>query len=64
MYSPKEFSVLIGKCVKTLQRWDKSGLLKARRTPSGRRYYTEEDYKNYIEGNFDAVGSQNRNQTN
>lgn len=30
----------LGKTVKTLQRWDRSGLLKAIKTPTGRRVYT------------------------
>lgn len=33
--------------VKTLQRWDNDGLLKAYRTPTNRRYYTEEQYLTY-----------------
>ena len=64
MYSPKKFAEMIGKSVKTLQRWDREGILVAKRSPTNRRYYTEEDYKNYIEGNFDALSSQDRNKTN
>jgi len=43
-YSPKEFGQLIARSTKTLQRWDREGILKARRTPTNRRYYTHEDY--------------------
>lgn len=43
-YKPKEFAELIGVSVKTLQRWDREGLLKANRTPTNRRYYTREHY--------------------
>jgi putative resolvase len=39
-----EFSQLIGKTVSTLQRWDRDGSLTAFRTPSGRRFYTHEQY--------------------
>ena len=34
--------------VKTLQRWDREGILVAKRTPTGRRYYTEDQYLEYI----------------
>ncbi len=40
---PHEFAEKLGVTVKTLQRWDKSGKLKAKRTPSNHRYYTEDD---------------------
>ena len=45
---PKDMSQKIGVSVKTLQRWDKAGILKAHRTPTNRRYYTEEQYLKYI----------------
>lgn len=34
--------------VKTLQRWDCEGILVAKRTPTDRRYYTEDQYLEYI----------------
>ncbi|WP_025023042.1 IS607 family transposase, partial [Ligilactobacillus hayakitensis] len=37
-----------GVTVRTLQIWDKKGTLKAYRTPTNRRYYTEEQYLEYI----------------
>ena len=43
-YKPKEFAELIGVSVKTLQRWDREGILNANRTPTNRRYYTREHY--------------------
>jgi putative resolvase len=46
-YSPKQFGALIGKSVLTLQRWDKAGILPARRTPTNRRYYTHDQYLEY-----------------
>lgn len=43
-YKPKEFAELVGVSVKTLQRWDRDGILKAYRTPTNRRYYTVDQY--------------------
>lgn len=43
-YKPKDFAELLGVSVKTLQRWDRDGILKANRTPTNRRYYTYEQY--------------------
>lgn len=43
-YKPKEFAELLGVSVKTLQRWDRDGILKANRTPTDRRYYTYDQY--------------------
>ena len=43
-YKPKDFAELLGVSVKTLQRWDREGTLKANRTPTDRRYYTYGQY--------------------
>lgn len=43
-YKPKDFAELLGVSVKTLQRWDRNGILKANRTPTDRRYYTYDQY--------------------
>ena len=43
-YSPKDFDLLVGKTTKTLQRWDRAGLLKAHRSITQRRYYTHDQY--------------------
>ena len=43
-YKPKDFAELLGVSVKTLQRWDREGILKADRTPTDRRYYTYDQY--------------------
>ena len=43
-YKPKDFAELLGVLVKTLQRWDRDGILKANRTPTNRRYYTYDQY--------------------
>jgi len=47
-YSPKNFGQLVGRTTNTLQRWDRSGILKAQRLPTGRRYYTHEQYLEVI----------------
>lgn len=43
MYKPNEFAKKLSISVKTLQRWDVSGRLPAKRTLAGHRYYTEDD---------------------
>src|SRR5579859_132123 len=43
-YSPREFGQLIARSTRTLQEWDRKGILKAYRTPTNRRYYTHEQY--------------------
>lgn len=40
---PGEFAKRMGVSVKTLHRWDETGKLPAKRTPSGHRYYLESD---------------------
>ena len=47
-YSIGEFSRLTNIKVKTLQKWDKDGILVAYRTPTDRRYYTETQYNEFI----------------
>lgn len=46
-YKPKDFAELINVSVKTLQRWDREGILIAKRTPTDRRYYTYDQYLEY-----------------
>ena len=41
-YKVGEFAKLLNVTVKTLQNWDKQGSLKAYRTPTNQRFYTEE----------------------
>ena len=48
MYTPSEFGEKIHISVKTLQRWDRQGVLKAHRTASNRRYYTQEDLRKIL----------------
>ncbi|SFG68230.1 Predicted site-specific integrase-resolvase [Sporolactobacillus nakayamae] len=45
---PQEMANKIGVTVTTLQRWDRSGKLVANRTPTNRRYYTEEQLNEYL----------------
>lgn len=54
-YKPQEFAEMIGVSVKTLQRWDRDGKLKAFRTPTDRRYYTHKQYVDYM-GNDTKTG--------
>ena len=55
-YKPKDFAELLGVSVKTLQRWDREGILKANRTPTKRRYYT---YDQYLQ--FKGINTENDN---
>lgn len=47
LYAPREFARLIGRSVKTLQRWDRLDILHAFRSPTNRRYYTHTQYLQY-----------------
>jgi predicted site-specific integrase-resolvase len=48
LIKPNEMAKRLGVTVKTLQRWDKDGKLIAFRNPNNRRYYSEEQYLEYI----------------
>lgn len=48
MLKPSEMARRCGVTVKTLQAWDRAGKLKAYRTPTNMRYYTEEQYNTFI----------------
>ncbi len=43
MYTPYQFAKQVGVSVKTIQKWDRIGILPAKRTITNRRYYTDED---------------------
>jgi predicted site-specific integrase-resolvase len=45
---PKDLANMLNVSVKTLQRWDNDGTLKAYRNPKGRRYYTIEQYNDVM----------------
>jgi Predicted site-specific integrase-resolvase len=38
---------MLGISVRTLQQWDRDGKLVAFRSPTGRRYYTDEQIRHY-----------------
>jgi putative resolvase len=43
MYTPAQFAKRVGVSVKTIQKWDRLGILPAKRTITNRRYYTDSD---------------------
>ena len=47
-YRLNEFAKLVNRSVKTLQKWDRLGQLKANRTATNRRYYTHDQYLEYM----------------
>lgn len=48
MIKINEMAKRLGVSVQTLQKWDRKGILVAKRNPNNRRYYTEEQYLEYI----------------
>lgn len=48
MLKPNEMAKRLNVTVGTLQRWDREGKLKAYRTQTNRRYYTEEQVNNFL----------------
>ena len=48
MLKPNETAKRLNVTVGTLQRWDREGKLKAYRTQTNRRYYTEEQVNNFL----------------
>ena len=50
---PKEMAERLGVTVRTLQEWDRKGIFPAHRTPTNKRYYTEQDYLKYINDHSD-----------
>ena len=51
MLKPKQVAEKLNVHIKTLQRWDREGILKAKRTPTNRRYYTEQMLEEFLNGN-------------
>src|SRR5512135_3597503 len=43
MYTPAQCAKRVNVSVKTIQKWDRIGVLPAKRTITNRRYYTDED---------------------
>ena len=48
IYRVNEFAKRIGKSPATLRRWDNTGILVAKRHPSGHRYYDESDVRKIL----------------
>ena len=48
IYTITEAAKILNRCIKTLQRWDKSGILKAGRTKTNRRFYTERQLLEFL----------------
>ena len=48
IYRLNEFAKKINVSYQTLQRWDRDGILKAYRTPTNMRYYTDEHYEQFL----------------
>ena len=59
IYKPKEFAKLVNVTVTTLQRWDREGVLKAYRNPKNRRFYTEQQLKEFKGENSDKSSGKN-----
>jgi DNA-binding transcriptional MerR regulator len=53
IYKIKEAAKLLGYSVKTLQRLDREGILKANRTVTNRRYYTEKQLLKFLKKDND-----------
>lgn len=47
-YTASEVASLFKKDIKTIQRWDREGRLVAKRTPSNRRFYTQEQINKFL----------------
>ena len=48
MLTISEAAQHLNRCVKTLQRWDRVGVLVAKRTPTGRRYYEKGQLESWL----------------
>jgi len=48
IYNISKAAKILGYSVKTLQRLDRQGILKAKRTITNRRYYTEEQLRGFL----------------
>ena len=45
---PKNVADSLGITIRTLQTWDRKGILKAKRSPTNRRFYTEDQISQYL----------------
>lgn len=48
-YRPSEVCAMLGICYKTLYRYDKADIFKARRDLNNRRYYLKSDIEDFIQ---------------
>lgn len=51
-YKPSEVCKILNICYKTLYRWDKANVFKARRTSTNRRFYLKSDIEDFIKRNM------------
>jgi putative resolvase len=56
MLKLKEVAKILNVHVKTLQLWDRKGIFKAKRTPTNRRYYTEQMLEEFLNGKQQVPG--------
>ena len=54
IYKVGEFAEKIGVSISTLQRWDRTDVLKSKRTPTNQRYYTDEDLNKVLNSEAEA----------
>ena len=47
-YKPEEVCEILNICYKTLYRYDKNNVLRARRSPTNRTFYLESDIQDFI----------------
>ena len=60
IYKVGEFAKKAGVSISTLQRWDRTNVLKSKRTPTNQRYYTDEDL-NKVLNSEDETKSKRKN---
>ena len=63
-YKIFQFAELLNVSTRTLRRWDNDGKLIAYRTPTGDRFYTEEQYKIYMGIPMENKVYENENNSN
>lgn len=55
---PKDVAQRLGITTRTLQTWDRKGIFKAKRSPTNRRFYTEDQVQQYL--NKNSTGCQRK----
>ena len=60
IYKVGEFAEKVGVSISTLQRWDRTNVLKSKRTPTNQRYYTDEDLNKVLNSEAE-IKSQRKN---